>query len=404
MLRKLKIKFVSIIMFIITVMFLAILTFVMYSTQKNLERQSIQMMQSLEFRPMQQMPVNPPEEIPDHIRLPFFTITIQTDGEIEASGSEYYDLTDKEFLNTLIESVSRQDEPTGVLPDYHLRYLKTERNHLQKIIFSDMTSEKVMLKSLLRNSLLIGLIGYILFFGISLILAEWVTKPVRKAWNEQKQFIADASHELKTPLTVIMTNAEMLEDSRYHDSEKRNFTKNILSMSKRMRGLVEDLLELARIDNGTELTSVETLDYSRLLTDSILPFEPLFYEKDLKIISNIEPGIQVQGDKIKLEQVINILLDNAMKYSDADFPVMITLHSHGAHCVVSVSGRGKSLSKSECKKIFERFYRVNTARNDTQSYGLGLSIADSIIKEHHGKIWAESEKGQNTFYVWLAKK
>lgn len=154
------------------------------------------------------------------------------------------------------------------------------------------------------------------FFVISLLLAKWVTKPVEKTCNEQKQFIADASHELKTPLTVIMTNAEMLNDKSYQGSNRKDLAINILSRSKRMRGLVESLLELARLDNNKAQISLADIDLSKLINDSILPFEPLFFESGMLLESDIDNGITALGDKENLRQVINILLDNALKYSD----------------------------------------------------------------------------------------
>jgi signal transduction histidine kinase len=198
-----------------------------------------------------------------------------------------------------------------------------------------------------------------------------------------------------------MTNAEMLNDNSYNGNDRNGFAKNILSTSKRMRGLVESLLELARLDNNRTPLKLSTVDMSRLINDSILPFEPLFYENDMSLSADIDSDIKVQGDKDKLRQVVNILLDNALKYSDPSDKVTVKLKCHGSECILSVSGRGTMLTKEERENIFKRFYRVDKARNDGQSYGLGLSIADSIIREHNGKIWAGSADGYNTFYVSL---
>ena len=168
-----------------------------------------------------------------------------------------------------------------------------------------------------------------------------------------------------------------------------------------MRGLVESLLEVARLDNNRTQIKCETVDLSKLINDSILPFEPLFYENDMELSSDIDNDIKVSGDRDKLRQVVNILLDNALKYSDPADKVTVKLKRHSSECILSVAGLGTPLTKEERGNIFKRFYRVDQARNDGQSYGLGLSIADSIIKEHNGKIWAESENGYNIFYVSL---
>ncbi|MBR5683181.1 MAG: HAMP domain-containing histidine kinase [Ruminococcus sp.] len=405
MLKRLRIKFIAVIMSIVTVLFIVIFGFVLHLTKQNIERESVQMIRSMAFRPMMsaqlRKPNDKPEHTPDNIRLPFFTVNISESGEITVVGGDYFDLTDKELLQKLVNAVNESKKDTGILPDYDLRYMKNERGHMKSIVFADISSEKAMIRGLIRNSVIIGLIGYAVFFLISLFLAKWVTKPVEKTWNEQKQFIADASHELKTPLTVIMTNAEMLSDKSYSESDRNGFTRNILSTSKRMRGLVESLLELARLDNNRTRIKLETVDLSKLINDSILPFEPLFYENDMELSADIDTDIMVAGDRDKLRQVVNILLDNALKYSDPADKVTVKLKRHSSECILSVSGLGTPLSKEDCQNIFKRFYRVDQARNDGQSYGLGLSIAESIIKEHNGKIWAESMNRHNIFYVSL---
>ena len=401
MLKRLRIKFIAVIMSIVTVLFIVIFGCVLHLTKQNIERESIQMMRAMAFRPMMSAPLQKPDDMPENIRLPFFTVDISEDGELSAFGSDYYDLTDKELLQKLVDAAEESKRETGVLHDYDLRYMKAENGRRHSIVFADVSSEKAMIRGLITNSVIIGVIGYAVFFLISLLLAKWVTKPVEKTWNEQKQFIADASHELKTPITVIMTNAEMLSDTDYTAAEREVFTKNILSTAKRMRGLVESLLELARLDNNRAQIKLSTVDLSRLINDSILPFEPLFYENGMELHTDISDGISAEGDKDKLRQVVNILLDNALKYSDPSDRVTVSLSRQQSECVLSVAGKGEPLSKEDCKNIFKRFYRVDKARNDGQSYGLGLSIAESIVSEHNGRIWAESSGGRNTFCVSL---
>lgn len=402
MLKRLRIKFIAVIMSIVTILFVVIFGLVLHLTMQNMERESVQMMRTMSFRPPADgASMHKPDKKPDNIRLPFFTVDISRDGEITAYGGDYFDLTDKEMLEKLVDAVNDRKKETGILQEYGLRYLKKDMGRIKSIVFADISSEKAMIKGLITNMVVIGLIGYAVFFLISLLLAKWVTKPVEKTWNEQKQFIADASHELKTPLTVIMTNAEMMSDKSYSESDRDGFTKNILSTSKRMRGLVESLLELARLDNNRAQIKLAEVDLSKLTNDSILPFEPLFYENDMELSADIDRDIKVSGDRDKLRQVVNILLDNALKYSDPADKVTVKLKRHSSECILSVSGLGTPLTKEDCENIFKRFYRVDQARNDGQSYGLGLSIADSIIKEHNGKIWAESENGYNTFYVSL---
>ncbi|MBP5378758.1 MAG: sensor histidine kinase, partial [Ruminococcus sp.] len=216
-------------MSIVTVLFTVIFGLVLHFTKQNIARESIQMMRTHAFRPPAASPMHKPDNMPDNIRLPFFTVHIAKNGELTAFGGGYYDLTDKELLQKIVDAAENNSKKTGILSDYDLRYMKDENGPMKAIVFADISSEKAMIRGLVRNSVIIGLIGYVIFFLISLILAKWVTKPVEKTWNEQKQFIADASHELKTPLTVIITNAEMMNDKSYSEIDRDGFTKNILS-------------------------------------------------------------------------------------------------------------------------------------------------------------------------------
>ncbi|MBQ4605016.1 MAG: HAMP domain-containing histidine kinase, partial [Clostridia bacterium] len=218
-----------------------------------------------------------------------------------------------------------------------------------------------------------------------------------EAWNKQKQFIADASHELKTPLTVITTNAELMKSESSEES-KSKFTDNILTMSKQMRGLVESMLEIARLDNGSVRKEFAVFNLSETVSDAILPFEALFYEKEQIFTSEIEPDIRINGNAEQIKQVVDILLDNANKYASEKSEIKLILKKQGRNqCRLSVSNEGETIPEEELKNIFKRFYRGDKTRQMNNSYGLGLSIAESIITEHSGKIFAESKNGVNTF-------
>lgn len=399
MLKKLRIKFVIVIMVIITIMYAAVLIGVMHFTKENIERESIQMMSMAAFEKKGIHPVKTPEDSHTKSRAPVVKIEMLRNGKMIVSGGEYYDLSEKEIKDELLSMAMSSEENVGVISEYSMRFLKINDMDRNCVIFADISNEKRIMNGLVRTAVAIGISGYLIFFLISLFLAKWVTKPVEKAWNEQKQFIADASHELKTPLTVITTNTEMLMDSNYSENDREEFTKNIFSMSKRMRSLVESLLELARMDNKIKNTVHEKLNFSKIVSDCTLQFEPLFFEKNMELASKIEKDVYLNGDKGKLRQVVDILLDNALKYSSSDKPVSVEVKHQGNHAFLMVSGYGKPLSKAECENIFKRFYRVDESRNDGHSYGLGLSIAESIVNEHKGKIWAVSENGLNKFSV-----
>lgn len=393
MLKKLRIKFICINMVIVTAMLAVIFTTVLHFTQQNLEAESIQMMQSVAAEPFR---LGKPDESGQDITLPYFIIELGQRGEILATGSTYYDLSDQNLLLELLGSVFGSQESTGLIEEYGLRFCKVG----QTIVFADVSSERATLENLRNTCLLIGLGSFFVFLLISLWLARWAVKPVEQAWTQQRQFVADASHELKTPLTVIMTNAELLQNPDYDETTRGQFTSSILTMSRQMRGLVEGLLELARVDNGSLQLNFTDLDFGPLVELEILPFEPLFFEKGLELDCQTEKDIPLRGSASHLRQVVQILLDNAMKYSDPG-TVRISLTRQNGHCLLSVSTPGAPMSPADLKNIFKRFYRMETSRTTGGSYGLGLSIAESIVREHKGKIWAESTGGYNHFFVQL---
>lgn len=399
MIKKLKIKFICINMAIITAVLFVIFGMIITSTSANLERDSIAFMQiaaKSSFMPGR------PGEFPEEARIPFFTVKIDRSGVVTPDGGSFFDLSDGAMLEEIVDTAFYSEEKTGVIKNYNLRFLKEENPNGTTIIFADTSSEQTTIINLIKTCAVIGIISFGVFFGISVLLARWAIKPVENAWKQQKQFVADASHELKTPLTVILTNAELLQSEDCTETDKNRLSGNIYSMSKRMRGLVENLLDLARADNGTSKMVFEKLNFSDLVYESILPFEPVYFENGKNLYYRLDKDIYLNGSADYLKQTVDILLDNANKYSFENTAVRVELIKKEKHCVLSVKSEGEHISKENLKNIFKRFYRVDEARTAGESYGLGLSIAESIIKEHKGKIWAESKENENTFFVQLS--
>ena len=399
MIRKLRIKFVCIVMAIAMLMVGGILGVVIHFTGTSMEMQSISMMRTIATAPFQQgMPGKPMD---DEVRLPFFTVQISSRGELITAGGGYFDLTDREYLQEIVNSALLSDQETGELEDHDLRYLKSVSPRGFTIVFSDTTTESSTLKHLLYSCLTIFFAAMIVFLGISILLSHWVIKPVATAWDQQRQFVADASHELKTPLSVIMANAELMQNEETPEEDKKKFSQNILSTTYQMRSLVENMLEMARVDNGTVKMNFVPLDMSELISNAVLSFQLLYEEKGMGLRYAIAEGISVDGSEQHLYQVMDVLLDNALKYSTPGSMFSVDLVSHGKTCVLSVASPGEPISKEDLKNIFKRFYRADKARAMNGSYGLGLSIAESIVEAHKGKIWAESKSGYNIFYVQI---
>ena len=250
-----------------------------------------------------------------------------------------------------------------------------------------------------KGKSILGFLSFVL--GVSLLLARWAVGPVEAAWTRQRQFVADASHELKTPLTVILTNAELLGDPAWGPADRERFSRNILTMARQMRGLVESLLELARLDDGGLDAAPKLLDLSALVSDAVLPFEPVYFERGLELACRIEAGVRVRGSEARLRQLADILLDNAAKYAAPHSQVTVTLARRGGRGLLSVSSAGAPIPAEELESIFLRFYRADKARRRDGSFGLGLSIAREIVQAHRGRIWAESGDGRNVFHAEL---
>lgn len=399
MLKRLRIKFIAVIMIIVTAMLCLIFGLVYFFTKSNMETESVNMMQAVASKPFQP---GRPDGPPDEVRLPYFVLQIGRSGELTAAGSGYYDLSDEDFLKSLTDAVFAQKGQTGIVEKYKLRFCRTVTPMGQSIVFADMSHELSTLSSLVKTCILIGVLCFAAFFGISILLAFWMVRPVERVWQQQRQFVADASHELKTPLTVIISNAELLQLSEYDEESRACFSNRILTMSQQMRGLIERLLELARADNEQNQVLHAQLNLSELAEYAALPFEPVFFEKELELTTQLQPNIFVSGDAQQLQQVIDILLDNAQKYAAAPDHVELTLkHGDRHHCLLSVSNACEPMGKEELQNLFKRFYRVDKARGRDGSFGLGLSIAESIVTQHRGRIWAEWHSGRIAFFVEL---
>ena len=388
-------------MTIVTIMLCVIFGLVYNFTQRNLETESISMMKAIAANPFQ---AGRPNDPTPELKLPFFTLHLGMDGELISTGGGYYDLSDHHFLNDLITESVHNKQEIGIIEEHNLRYCRINAPMGTILVFSDMSSEKSTLNNLLQSFAIIGFISFFAFLGISILLAKWAIKPVAKAWKQQKQFVADASHELKTPLTVIMTNTELLQSPEYSDAERNNFLHSITVMSQQMKQLVEKMLTLAKSDAHETSIPMCNINLSNLVLNSAISFEGIFVEKGLSLESFAEPDITVRGNEEGLQQVIDILLDNAQKYSSENSMTRIVLYNiDWKKCCLKVSNPGAPIPEEELKNIFQRFYRTDKARSRDGSFGLGLSIAENIVQRHKGKIWAESQNGINSFFVELRK-
>ena len=400
MIKRLRLKFIVINMGIATILLSAILGLVFYFTSANLETESIRMMERIASQPFQ---MNAPGELGEDVRLPFFTLQLGPHGELLDASGGYYDLSDDAFLGGLAQAAAASPRRLGVLEEYNLRYYRSDAPMSRFLVFADISSERATLDGLRRTCLLIGGLSFLAFLWVSVLLSKWAVRPVERAWQQQRQFLSDASHELKTPLTVILSNAELLEAAPLEDRPAR-WADNIRSEAGQMKSLVEEMLTLARADNAVPTAVMGEVSLSDLATDCVLAFEPVAFEAGKPLESDITPDVTVTGDADKLRQLIGVLLDNAIKYGQAGGTISLTLRRTDRQARLLVSNPGDPIPPDQLGRLFERFYRADASRGEQSGFGLGLPIAASIATEHKGTLKAESDQASTRFLFSMPLK
>jgi signal transduction histidine kinase len=342
----------------------------------------------------------------DDVLLPYFTVSVWPDNgryNVYVTSGTYSNLQDSEELTAILTECLTQDQQEGTIKGYNLRYLRQDNGLYQKLAFVDMSMELSTLQGIMRSYLIIGMAALLLLFAISCLLAWWATRPVEKAWRQQRQFLSDASHELKTPLTVILSNAELLEASPLEERPAR-WANNIQSESQRMKSLVEEMLTLARADNMPPTAVLTEVSLSDLTADCALSFEPVAFEAGKPLDYQIDEDITVLGDRDKLRQLASILLDNAIKYGADGGVISLTLQKTDRQAILTVSNPGDPIPAAQLPHLFERFYRADDSRGEKSGFGLGLSIAATIAKDHKGTIKAESDPVSTRFIFTMPIK
>lgn len=281
---------------------------------------------------------------------------------------------------------------------YFNKYSYIYSNSKYLIIIDNSSIQKSLYNYLLISLSLFILLEVIVYL-ISMILTSWIIKPVINSFEKQKEFIADASHELKTPLSVIMSSSEALEDN----PNEVKWLNNIKSEANRMNILIKNLLELASLEKKETYVLKED-DLSKVVYLAVLTFDAKAYESDIKLESKIDSNIKFNFDTYSINELVEILLDNALKHADKKSTIVVSLKEQGNNILLSVTDTGDIIPKGEEEKIFERFYRLDKSRSRKENrYGLGLAIAKNIVINHNGKISAESVGKVTTFKVLFKK-
>lgn len=303
-------------------------------------------------------------------------------------------LTESEIKDLAYKNINKSK--IGKIANLYFNKYIFSLNHNNDLIIVNNTNTKNYLISSLYKTVLIFVILELIIVYVSSMLTKWLIKPVRESFDNQKQFIYDASHELKTPISIIMASAEALEDS----PNEKKWLDNIKSEVERMNKLVIDLLDLSKLEDIGKKEIYNEVNLSNLIKNKSLSFESLMFENNLDLILNIEKDIMFKCSQDKIKELLSILLDNAIKHGYEKSQIEVNLSKNKEIIKLSVKNRGDSIPKEEQEKIFERFYRGDKSRNrNSNRYGLGLAIAKNIVNKHNGNIFVNCKNGYTTFIV-----
>lgn len=332
-----------------------------------------------------------------------FRFMFKTDGSIDEFNQDI-NIADTELIESIRSAayeLSSDSTTSGSvsIEGSKLDFRVSKTSSGTAVVLGDFNSEHEILRNLIILLTALGLITFAAALMISLITANRSIRPVAESYNKQKQFVADASHELKTPLTTINTNIDVLlshEDSTI--KEEKKWLEYIKDESKRMSKLTNDLLYLARLDHNEDIV-YSPVSFSESAENVLLAMEAVAFEKNITIDEDIEENVIISAAQDQLKQLIMILIDNAIKYTPQGGNIGVSLHA-GKHAVLKIRNSGDGMSEDDMKMVFERFYRSDKSRTrDTGGYGLGLAIAKAIAKNFQGDISVSSQKGAFTEFT-----
>lgn len=327
-----------------------------------------------------------------------YTVLFDSNNNIVNIFRHTNETTDFDIENIASNIIKTKSEGTYEIKNlYFSNYAYRLDNDSLTVINTQVIRERLINYLLLSIGLFITLEIIVLF--ITKIITNFLTKPAEASFKKQKEFIADASHELKTPVAVIMASTDALEKDN-----NPKYLNNIKNETERMNKLITSLLDLSKLESGVNKDTYTLENISKIIEKATLTFESIAYEKNVLIDTSIEENIMLKCSGVEINELISILLDNAIKHSYKNTNINVILNNNKNDIKLEVINTGDEIKKEDEEKIFERFYRVDKARNRSEGrYGLGLAIAKNIVLNHNGKIRAYSNNGKTTFEVILKK-
>jgi len=313
----------------------------------------------------------------------FFMVVLSGDGEITEVNTENIFMVDDEQAKKYADAAFHKKNMCGFIQTF--RYRKINKENDTYVIFLDCGRSLDTFRGSLAINCLISFAAFFVSMILIVIVSKMIVRPVSESYEKQKQFISMAGHELKTPLTIISADTEVLAMELEAENE---WLTDICSQTKRMAVLTNDLLSLSRMDENREQFTMIPFPISDVVSETVQSFQTLAHSRNKDILAEITPMLSYTGDERGLRQITGILLDNAIKYAQSK-EIELKLRKKGHAIVLSVTNRSETLTDGQLRQFFDRFYRTEQSRNSEKGgYGLGLSIAKSIVEAHKGKITA----------------
>ena len=404
MLRQLKIKFIAITMILVSIILLFVFTLMYQSNVNATYDKSVEDLKTISTLDISRFSEPQTNKVLKELQfIPLFIVNIDESGVILSQIKSNISMDDESF-KSIVKIAHESQEDIGTIKSMDIRYYKKHFSLYEKISFIDISRDNNSLDNLFVVFIMTGVMTLIFFFFIILFLSNWALLPVEKTWNQQKQFIADASHELKTPLTVLLANMDILENNKSDTIQSQiKWIQASKQEAKQMKNLIEEMLFLAKSDANRVDNSKTTINVSDTLFSLILSMEVIAFEKNVIInyASTIDENLYTVANEKQLMSLLSILLENASKYAYEETSITVKLKREQSKIKFEINNYGPVIPKNDIAHIFERFYRVDKSRNKEHGgYGLGLSIAKKITDENNMKISVESsvEKG-TTFKV-----
>ena len=301
------------------------------------------------------------------------------------------------IINEYALKIAKKNTEKGIIGRYIYRVRKIKPNTV-RITFVENEDTISHIKTIYIVSSIIAIASLFTIYKLAKKVSKMIVKPVEETFEKQKQFISDASHELKTPLAVIEANSDVLEN----EIGKNKWIDYIQNETESMNNLINELLLLAKIENVDNVKEYKQLNLSKEVEIILSMFESMAYEKQVIIKSKINENITMNGNKEDIEHIVSTLTDNAIKHTEAQKEVVVELKKEKNEIILEVKNMGDLIPEEEREKIFERFYRIDKSRNRNEKrYGLGLAIAKSTIEKYNGKIEVFYKDNYTVFRVTI---